>query len=99
MSTDEEIKMKTQKLLAFHGDKKIKHKYLSRVRQHRLEDEIIKGTYWENGKGCAVGCTLHSSNHVAYETELGIPETLARLEDGIFEGLPLKESQEWPENF
>jgi hypothetical protein len=45
-------------LIAFHNDQKIKDKYLARVEAHRKADEIIKGKYWENGKGCAVGCTL-----------------------------------------
>lgn len=73
-------------LLAFHGDKAIKAKYLARVKAHAEADEIIHGTYWEKGKGCAVGCTIHSEKHSAYETELGMPIILARLEDRIFEG-------------
>jgi hypothetical protein len=89
--------MKTIK--AFHGDPEIKAKYLARVRAHRAADELIHGTYWVDGKGCAVGCTVHSSSHVAYETELGIPIILARLEDGIFEGLPNEDSMMWPEAF
>jgi len=94
--------MSTQ-LLAYHGDKRIKAKYLGRVRAHRKADEIISGRYWENGKGCAIGCTIHGSNHAAYETELGVPRSLARLEDRLFEGLyatrnfPL--AKEWPERF
>ena len=84
---------------AFHNDPAIKEKYLSRVREHALADEIIKGVYWEKGRGCAVGCTIHSSNHKAYEDELGIPMILARLEDGIFECLPLDRAKLWPEQF
>jgi hypothetical protein len=87
-------------LLAFHADPAVKEKYLTRVRAHRLADEIVQGYgYWQNGKGCAVGCTLHSSNHGAYETEMGIPRILARLEDRIFEGLPNDEAKTWPERF
>jgi hypothetical protein len=87
------------KLVAFHGEDSIKAKYLKRLEEHRLADQIVKGQYWEEGKGCAVGCTLHSSNHAAYETELGIPQVLARLEDSIFEGLPNAEALEWPGKF
>jgi hypothetical protein len=87
------------KLIAFHGDPKIKDEYLARVRQHRAADELVKGQYWENGKGCAVGCTIHSSEHENYETELGIPQALARLEDSIFEGLPNERAMSWPEQF
>ena len=86
-------------MLAFHGKQEIKDFYISRVNAHRLADEIVKGVYWEKGKGCAVGCTLHSSKHSAYEIELGIPTILARLEDGIFECLPLNQAKLWPEKF
>ena len=41
------------KLLAFHNDQKIKDKYIARVKAHQEADEIIKGKYWKNGKGCA----------------------------------------------
>lgn len=84
---------------AFHNDPAIKGKYLARVRMHREADQLVKGQYWENGKGCAVGCTVHSSSHADYETELGIPRKLARIEDGIFEGLPNGQALSWPERF
>jgi len=87
------------KLLSFHADPAVKEKYLSRVRAHAKADEIIKGQYWEGGKGCAVGCTIHGSNHVAYENELGLPQWLAYLEDSIFEGLPNEEAMTFPEEF
>ena len=86
-------------LIAFHGDKKIKAKYLKRIRAHAKADEIVKGQYWENGKGCAVGCTIHSGRHADYETELGIPRQVARLEDVIFEALENGASKAWPERF
>ena len=84
---------------AFHGDQKIKDKYLARVLAHQKADEIVKGQYWEKGRCCAVGCTIHSSNHKAYEDELGIPEWLARVEDVLFEGMPLEDAKEWPYKF
>jgi hypothetical protein len=87
------------KMLAFHGKQEIKNLYLARVRAHRKADQIIKGVYWNKGKGCAVGCTIHSRDHRAYETELGIPTILARLEDGIFEWLPDEQAMKWPEQF
>jgi hypothetical protein len=86
-------------LRAFHGDPAVKRKYLARVRAHAKADEIIHGIYWEGGKGCAVGCTIHSGDHSAYETEVGIPRVLARLEDGIFEALPNGDSKLWPGKF
>ena len=84
---------------AFHGKQEIKDEYIKRLQEHYDADEIVKGVYWEDGKGCAVGCTLHSGDHKAYEVELGIPEVLARLEDSIFEGLSPKDAKEFPLNF
>ena len=84
---------------AFHNDVAIKEKYLARVKAHELADEIIKGKYWENGKGCAVGCTIEGNEHSRYETELGIPRQIARLEDRIFEGRPNKEAMKFPLKF
>jgi hypothetical protein len=86
-------------LIAYHNDPAIKEKYLARVRAHAAADEIAHGYYWKGGKGCAVGCTIHGSNHVKYETELGIPRILAKLEDGIFESLENGRSKAWPEQF
>ncbi len=86
-------------MIAFHGDASIKAKYLRRVELHAAADEIIHGKYWERGKGCAVGCTIHSSNHASYETELGIPIMLARLEDLLFEGMANGNSKQFPARF
>lgn len=91
-------------LVSFLGDPAVKEKYLNRVRTHRAADEIIHGTYWTGngeGKGCAVGCTLHdpSGNHRAYETELGIPVQLAWIQDGLFERLSAPDDVMFPEQF
>ena len=86
-------------MLAYHNKPAIKSKYLARVIDHRVADEIIQGVYWQNGKGCAVGCTIHSGDHLKFETELGIPVGLALLEDRIFEGLPNSEAKEFPIQF
>ena len=84
---------------AFHNDPLIKEKYLTRLTAHYKSDEIIKGTYWEDGKGCAVGCTIHSNYHKNYELELGIPKNIAHLQDRIFEGLPNKLAKQFPLKF
>src|SRR5215471_21793940 len=73
---------------AFHGKEEIKKRYLERVRGHRLNREIIHGYYWADGRGCAVGATIHGRDLFAYERELGIPASLAGLKDRIFEGMP-----------
>ncbi len=84
---------------SFFGNEFIKESYLSQVIDHQKADEVIKGKYWENGKGCAVGCTIHSSDHKDYEMELGIPEWLARVEDTLFEGMSTIKSKTWAEDF
>src|ERR1700674_3593048 len=86
-------------LLSYLGDPAVKTKYLERVRAHARADEIVKGQYWEDGKGCAVGCTIHSNKHDRYETELGMPAWLALLEDSLFENLPNGEAKAFPEQF
>lgn len=86
-------------MLAYHSDPALKERILAQLAQHREADEIIKGQYWEGGKGCAVGCTIYSKDHAEYELPLGIPEELAHLEDEIFEGLPNAEAKLWPERF
>ena len=70
---------------AFHGSQQIKDKYVNRMQQHIDADELIKGEGWSNGKGCAVGCTLNSYNHKLYETEIGVPEWVAHLNDVLHE--------------
>ena len=89
--------MKT--LLAYHGQQAVKDKYVARVKAHGIADEIVRGRYWERGKGCAVGCTIHGNDHQRYETELGIPRRLAHLEDRIFEGMANGSSKEFPLRF
>lgn len=75
--------------LAWHNDAKLKETYMERMRAHAAADEIIQGTYWQNGKGCAIGCLMESdSPHKLIEEVLGIEERISRLIDRLFEGLP-----------
>jgi hypothetical protein len=85
-------------MLAYHNDPAIKADILAQLERHRRADALVQGYgYWEDGKGCAVGCTLHSGNHMEYESRFGIPVMIARLEDCIFEGLPAEQARQWPE--
>jgi hypothetical protein len=86
-------------LIAYHNKPEIKSNIINQLIAHSEADEIVKGKYWEDGKGCAVGCTIHSSDHMEYETRFGIPVMLARLEDCIFEGLPNGTAKAWPIRF
>ena len=86
-------------MLAYHSKPEIKERYLVRVQKHYDKDKIVQGQYWEDGKGCAVGCTIHGNNHFLYESRLGIPVSLAYAEDTIFEGLDLAVARKWPKRF
>lgn len=86
-------------MLTFNNDPKVKDFYIDRLKAHQQADEIIQGTGWEKGKGCAVGCTLNKYDHKAYETELGIPRILAKLEDKIFEGMSNEQAKLFPLQF
>jgi hypothetical protein len=98
-AADETAEYKESPMLSYHSDPEIKARYLARVEGHAAADEIIKGRYWEAGKGCAVGCTVHGASHAEFERDLGIPQMLAWLEDVIFEGLPNRMAKTWPERF
>ena len=74
-------------MLAYNNDPKIKLKYVNRMKAHIKADELIPGTGYEDGKGCAIGCTLNKYDHSAFPVELGYPVELAQLQDAIFEGL------------
>ena len=93
------VKTTEKAMIAYHGKEAEKESILAQLRAHAAADELVKGLYWEDGKGCAVGCTVHSGKHVEYETRFGIPEMLARLEDAIFEGLPSARAKKWPVRF
>ena len=85
--------------LSYHNDNAIKTKFVARARGHQKADEIVKGQYWEDGKGCAVGCLVHSSSHFQLSSELGIPIGMARLIDRLFEGMPTENSKKFPLRF
>jgi len=87
-------------MLAFHGSESLKERYLDRVERHKQADSIMQGYgYWTDGKGCAVGCTIHSAEHRDYETKLGVPAQIAHLEDQLFEEMSKQDAREWPGRF
>jgi hypothetical protein len=84
---------------AFHGDPKIKEKYLARVAEHMRLDQVIQGFGWSGSRGCAVGCTLDAYDHSRYPVELGIPKVLAHLEDRLHEVQGPANARRWPHRF
>jgi hypothetical protein len=89
-------------MLAYNNDHALKERLIATMRAHREAETLVQGVYWEDGRGCAVGCLTHKQAYEAwkhYETEWGIPRILARLEDALFEALPTDEARAWPERF
>ena len=102
-------------LIAYKGDKKLKVALLKEITKHEKMDAITQGTYGKQDgqwRGCAVACSLRSlaivkkeplvekyAQHIRYETDLGISQTIARLEDRIFEGLTPKDAKTFPRKF
>lgn len=83
------------------------HKRADRLQQGHYG--MGAGKEW---KGCAVACSLRSldkidgkpernllDSHSDLSRRLGIPQTLAHLEDRIFEGLKTADAREWPSRF
>lgn len=87
-----------------------KEAFVEVMQDHREADRIVQGAYWKDGRGCAVGCGLHTvraltgldlahSDHAALAAQVGVPEVLEHLQDRIFEGLPIELAREWPLRF
>lgn len=83
-----------------------KEELLNELKEHQRLDNFVQGQYFENGKGCFIGCSLESlgrkkgirvdhSDHLAYEAYFELPEWFARLQDRIFEGLSIEEAKKW----
>ena len=91
---------------AFIDAEVTKDELLESLAWHRDEDRISQNWfYWQDGRGCAVGCTLRNfapgreDDHALYEELFGIPRGLAHLEDAIFEGMAAALAREWPMGF
>ncbi len=88
-------------MIAFHNDSALRDATLAEMQAHHDADRLVQGWYWEDGRGCAVGCLTHDPHggHAQYPVRWGIPTVLARLEDRIFEGLPTEGARKWPLRF
>ena len=85
--------------MSFFGSQCLRDAVVERVREHQRLDQIAQQVYWDGSKGCAIGCVLHSGNHLAFEQQLGLPVFLAYMDEHIFEKLPLEEAKGWPLRF
>lgn len=82
----------------FNNNSAIKADTIVRLEAHRAADEIVKGHYWHNGTGCAVGCLTRDpeGGHDKFPDLFGMPEWFAYWQDRVFEGLPAGLAKEWP---
>ena len=95
------MKTQLQRMIVLQENPHLAALIRSRLEGHYKADEIIKGTYWEDGKGCAVGCITESDKPYTSPiwNDVGIDLFLPKLVDTIFEGLPDKLAKEWPLRF
>ena len=80
---------------------------LAEIEAHQEADRYVTGRYFQGGRGCDIGCALHSvgvklgkrintGNHQSFETYLGIPASIARLKDWFFENITPDKRATWP---
>jgi hypothetical protein len=85
-------------ILSFHGKKSLKSGKLRHLRNHRRLEHLKQGVGFEsNGSthGCAIGCLFDRYEHSLGPELIGLPESILRLADHIFESLPAKEANLW----
>jgi hypothetical protein len=63
------------------------------VKAHIEADALVQGRYWENDKGCFIGCLTHSSSPAFASERFGLPTPLLRLAEHIFERLPADDAK------
>jgi hypothetical protein len=85
------------KYTAFNNDPALAEMVRAQVNAHTAADEIIQGRYWENGKGCFIGCIAHSDSVNSVQELTGFPIMLTRIAEGIFEGLPNEKAKDFPQ--
>ena len=85
-------------MLSFKNDINLKNQLVAIVEGHEKADRIVKGHYWENGKGCCLGCMTEESEntHEILQERYNIPYWLGRVIDAIFEGLENSEAMKFP---
>ena len=65
------------------------------VAAHIEADSVVQGNYWdsETNRGCFVGCLAHSNNTANIEFTYGLPSSVLRIAENIFEALPKDEAR------
>ena len=83
---------------AYFGSKNIKQKYVVRMKAHIAADQLVHGSYWENCKGCAIGCVVEKASdpHEQMQRELNVPMPVIYLYEKIFESLTGPRDMQFP---
>lgn len=74
------------KSLAYGSSEAFKAAVVAEMRRHVELETLIPGEYWKSGKGCFIGCIIHSDNHAAAMKKIGAPLRLGHLCERTFEG-------------
>jgi hypothetical protein len=81
-------------LQTYHNDEALKAKTIAAMREDVAAERLVPGHYWNGRNGCFVGCVIRGNDHSKFEDVLGIPRLIARLGNGIFEGLQDRAAQQ-----
>jgi len=81
---------------AFFNDPQLKASLLARLEGHFIADEIVQGHYWENGKGCFIGCAIHGDKEMEFPRQFGLSPYVARLGEYFFERFPAARAKALP---
>jgi hypothetical protein len=63
------------------------------VQAHITADAVIQGEYWDGSKGCFIGCLAHSSDATVLQERFGLPLSLVKICENIFEALPAADAK------
>lgn len=83
-------------MTTFFGEPTVKAALLARLEGHRIADEYVQGQYWEKGKGCFIGCAVHSDEVEQFEQTLGLSPYIARLGEYFFEAFDPAQAKRVP---
>ena len=82
---------------AWLGSQEIKDLTLEMLRADQEAHRIVQRHYWEDGKGCQLGCLTRKldGTHAAVVDRFGFPLRVAYWLEAVFEGLPQGECEQW----
>jgi hypothetical protein len=65
------------------------------VAAHIEADSVVQAIYWdsETNRGCFIGCLAHSDDTANIEFTYGLPSSVLRIAESIFEALPKDEAR------